>query len=64
MRLTEYWRLKEERYSLKGSRDKNTHEVNFPARPVAPREVEVYEFDTDATETNAETHVPSLAKAV
>jgi len=54
MYLTENWRLKEQRYTLKGSRSHDTHEVMFPPRPVAPRELALYDFALE-TETNRPT---------
>jgi hypothetical protein len=43
MRISENWRLKNQRYSLTGSRDENGN-VEFPPRAVKPRQVENYDF--------------------
>ena len=48
MRVTESWRLKDERYTLQGQADSATGEITFPPREVAPREVSAYTFGTNA----------------
>ena len=49
MYLTENWRLKNQRYTLRGTQNTQTHEINFPPRRVAPREVATYDLNQSAT---------------
>lgn len=44
MRVTEHWRLNDQRYELRGTRNPETQEINFPPRPVAVRQLEAYNF--------------------
>lgn len=44
MSLTQTWRLKNQRYQLKGSRTSDTHEFVFPPRPVSLRKTQPMVF--------------------
>lgn len=44
MYLTENWRLKGQRYTLKGTRTTDTQTLTFPPRYVEPRPVQAYDF--------------------
>ncbi len=46
MRLTEYWRLKDHRYTLEGAFHNSKVAESYPPRANPSREVEVYEFRT------------------
>jgi len=49
MRVTESWRLKDERYKLGGVQ--SNENTSYPPRPVDPRKVEVFEFGRKVAET-------------
>lgn len=60
MRITESWRLKNERYALKCPVDIQVGmNETFPPRLVKPKEVELYDFSNNRSE-----EIKSLAQAV
>ncbi len=54
MRLTEYWRLKDQRYTLDGAFHNGKVADSYPPRANPQRDVEVYDFQREATPKSAE----------